>query len=125
MLTIHRKIIEKDLHECQNKILENFGDDSLELSGFRFQPEHHDDCYEQTLFCHEGRLFFIIWVHLDLIIATKSVLKTIAIVADNCIQNVVSERECKRIHDRGCIEFSVVNPHPNLTILLSHYYNRT
>ena len=74
MMAVNHEVIQEYLHKCENEVVENLRDYALKCGMARFQPEHHDYCYEHSPFHDEGRFLLIVQVHADLIIAVEPVL---------------------------------------------------
>ena len=117
MLSINHEIIKEDLHEGGDEVFENLGDYTLKCGGGRFQTEHHDYCYEYSSLRDESHFLLIIWVHLNLIIATEPIKKAIAIVAGHRIKDAVGEGQWECICDRGGVQFPVIYTDSYLSIL--------
>ena len=86
---IDGKIVEKDLHEGQDVIVKNFGDDTLEGDRCRLQSEHHYDCHKNNPFCYKCCLLLVVGVHADLIVPTESVQKAIALMACHFLEHTI------------------------------------
>ena len=67
------EVVEKDLHECKDKIAEKLHKSALEHGGSYLKSEHRDYNYKKSPFCYECGLLLILWVHVYLVIAAKSI----------------------------------------------------
>ena len=71
--TIHREIVEKDLHKGRYVFTENLRDDALKGWRRGVEPEHHHDCYKYTLVYYERHLLPIIQMDANMVVATKAI----------------------------------------------------
>ena len=123
-MAIHGEVIEEDLHERWYVIVEYLGDNALEGRRRRFQPEHHDFCHKNAPLGDERSFLLVLGVHSDLIIATKTIKKTIAFMPRSRVKNAIPERKREPVCDRGRVEFPIVHTDSYFPLLLWNDYYR-
>ena len=87
------------------------------------QSERHNSIIEVSKGCSESRLFSILWIHLDLIISTKTIHEREVQMTWSSVNKRVNVQQRKFVFWTSFVLISKVDAYSNLAILLLYWYN--
>jgi hypothetical protein len=83
-----------------------------------FDTKRHHNPHKSPLVCHKGNFVLVFWCDWYLMISWKLVQKGINFVPNNCVDDLICEKQWVKVIFCYCIEFPKINIDLQLSILL-------